>query len=211
MSEEMPAVARQLSLDQTVGHEELRKARVAHPIPAPDEQGWARMTWGAHRRIDAIGLVEVSPTREGWRWRVYQTQARGDVATLEEAKREATREAIRCHLTNVASLTGADQARWTREEREEGVCGYYLKRGPLSCAIWGVVPHASAEQQRWGWAIHLDGMGGAQVTLAAERPVTGDLDALARSPEEAWARLDAGLTAWQAAVCRPLTSMEVAG
>lgn len=86
---------------------------------------------------------------------------------------------------------------WTREEREDGVVGYYLKQGPLVCAIWGAIPHAPRARQRWGWAVYVSG-GGTMLEIASERPAPDNLDALATSPVAAHARLVKAYDAWRA-------------
>lgn len=123
MSDDYPDVLRYLCADQSVGHEELRRAKVARAVKAP--------------------------------------------------------------------------AVWTREEREDGVAGYYLKQGPLVCAIWGAIPHAPRATQRWGWAVYLSG-GGQMVEIAGERPAPDTLAALAASPVEAHARMIKAYDAWRA-------------
>lgn len=86
---------------------------------------------------------------------------------------------------------------WTREEREDGHPGYYLKQGPLVCAIWGAIPHAPRASQRWGWAVYISG-GGEMVEVAGERPTPDILDALAARPVEAHTRMVKAYDAWRA-------------
>jgi hypothetical protein len=122
MSDDYPEVLRYLCADQSVGHEELRRARFVRTVKAP--------------------------------------------------------------------------AAWAREEREDGVVGYYLKQGALTGAIWGAIPHAPRASQRWGWAVYISG-GGEMVEVAGERPAPDTLAALAASPVEAHARMVKAYDAWR--------------
>lgn len=98
---------------------------------------------------------------------------------------------------------------WERDEKEDGVVGYYLEQPPLSFAIWGVVPHASDDVQRWGWAFHLTSKRD-QVTIASEKPLMGgDIKDLAATRAEAHERLRAAFEAWRTLVNQPLPPMEM--
>jgi hypothetical protein len=109
----------------------------------------------------------------------------------------------------VARAVKAPRFAWERDEKEEGVVGYYLKQPPLSCAIWGVVPHAPDDAQRWGWAIHITGKLGDQAVVATERAIVGaDLAALAATPTEAHQRLTAALERWRTLVNQPLPQLD---
>ena len=97
---------------------------------------------------------------------------------------------------------------WECVEKEDGVVGYYLEQPPLSFAIWGVVPHASDDTQRWGWAFHLTSKR-EQVTIASEKPFMGsDIKDLAAPRTEAYERLHAAFEAWRTLVNQPLSQLD---
>lgn len=171
---------------------------------------WIKLPGGAYRLACADGVVDVEPVEAGWRWHVCRTRSKQVVPTLEEAKEGAVREAMRYHAQQEALLAALlCREGWSCEELEEGVCGYYLRRPPLTFAIWGVLAHAPADQQRWAWAITLTGEDGKQVSLGRANLLA--LDALPTTPQDACGRMVAAYEDWRRGVVAPLRMMEVAG
>lgn len=86
---------------------------------------------------------------------------------------------------------------WTCEERDDGATGYYLQTSLVTGAIWGAIPHAPDEAQRWGWAIYAV-LKGERVEIASERPTPDNLDTLATDPHHAHLRMVRAYESWRA-------------
>jgi len=122
MSGEYPDVLRYLLADQTVGHEELCRAKFARAVKAPR-------------------LV------------------------------------------------------WERDEKEEGMIGYYMQSGDVRAAIWGVYPASTKpEDQRWAYAANI-WYDDRSDLITPKMPTVPEL--LPKTRHEAHALLVAALRSWQ--------------